>query len=301
VHPHQSFLPELDAYARFFSAYGIQCFMLKPEMVATTSADLFWHFMGNDKSTAKKGAVTIHEYASASAPPFRKIKDMVKVFSIPKPGYRLFLNEYVGTQLAFNDGVPFGYRDMGVFPASPARMDNKKEYDFIYVGGVDRERNMNLLLDQFTRPGLKDHRLLILSKDYESLALSYSRFPNIIFKGPVKHDEVSAIIVQASFAINHIPDKAPFNEQTSTKFLEYASLQVPVISTDYAWIRRFQEKYGGKYYYLSNDYANFTWENVSGFDYSFPDLKEWTWEKQIRKSGVLEFIERSFPEIHFSI
>lgn len=142
----------------------------------------------------------------------------------------------------------------------------------------------------FTRPALKEKSLLVLSKDYEPLRDLYNAFPNIIFKGPVPQEEVNRYIRQSSFAINYKPDVAPHNEQTSTKFLEYAACRIPVISTDFSWMRKFQQQYGGNYFYLSKDLSNLSWENASNFQYSFPDLSEWTWEKQIRGSGVLEFL-----------
>ena len=94
-------------------------------------------------------------------------------------------------------------------------------------------------------------------------------------------------------------DKEPFNEQTSTKLLEYAALKMPIITTDYKWIRNFQKENGGNFFYLEKDLSNFIWKNISQFNYSFPDLKEWTWEKQIRKSGVLEFLQTKFRNLSF--
>ena len=95
VHSHRSFLPELDAYSNFFSAYGIQTTAIGPNETASSRADLLWHFMGTDNSHSKNDVVTIHEYGSASVPPFRKWKDLMKRFLSPKPGYRIFLNQYV--------------------------------------------------------------------------------------------------------------------------------------------------------------------------------------------------------------
>lgn len=290
IHPHRAFLPEVEAYTAFFAEHGIQTTYWHPDECSRIKADLEWYFMGMARHR-KKNTVTIHEYTSASLPPFRKWKDRLKRKMNVKPDYRLFLNEYVKQQFGFNDGIPCGYRDMGV-PKSVPRQESSpaKEYDFIYTGSTDKKRNLEPLLQRFTRSDFKEHSLLILSRNYVRLAEQFRNFDNIRFMGPVVHEAVNTYIAKARFAINYLPDEEPFNQQTSTKLLEYAALQIPVISSDYAWVRKFQQKHGGHFFYLEKDLSNFSWENIVRYRYSFPDLKEWTWERQIRHSGVLDFL-----------
>ncbi|HMH32948.1 MAG TPA: glycosyltransferase [Puia sp.] len=301
VHSHRSFLPELDAYSHFFSAYGIQTTEIRSSEIAGSRADLFWHFMGTDSGHAKKDVVTIHEYGSASVPPFRKWKDLIKRSLSSKPGFRIFLNEYVKESMGFTDDVPFGFRDMGIFPRMQGPTQPEKVFDFIYTGSLGPQRNIRSLLRVFTTPRLKDHSLLVLGKDYDRLSRRYDTYQNIRFKGPVPYSSVAEWLHKARFAINFMPDKEPFNQQSATKFLEYASMNIPIISSDYAWVKKFQQQYGGAYFFLRDDLSNFTWENVNGYAYGFPDLSEWSWEKQIRKSGVLEFIQGKFPELVFPV
>jgi hypothetical protein len=66
-------------------------------------------------------------------------------------------------------------------------------------------------------------------------------------------------------------------------------------------VEEFEKNEGGRYFYLNNDLRNFNWENISAFSYEFPDLKEWTWDKQIRQSGVLEFLQSIFPDLEFPV
>lgn len=290
THPFKAFLPEIEAYRQFFEKHGIKTTVVHPDDNALQRADVEWRFMGLQFRRSRT-PVLIHEYASASLPPRRNTKDFIKSRFTVKPDFRLFLNEYVRDRLSFNDTVPYGLRDMGVDGILlTENLSQKKLYDFIYVGSVTREMNMHRLLDRFTLSPLREKTILVLSKDYTALQRRYSAFPNIIFKGPVQQQEVRQFISQASFAINYKPDIAPHNEQTSTKFLEYAACQVPVISSDFAWMRHFQQQYGGDYYYLQPDLSNLQWEPLNNFRYSFPDLGEWTWEKQIARSGVLEFL-----------
>lgn len=296
THAFKAFLPEIEAYRQFFEQYGITTAVARPEQVEKLQPEVEWRFMGLHFNKSK-APLLIHEYASASLPPLRDAKDYIKGRFNIAPGYRLFLNEYVKSRFNFQDKVPFGFRDMGIYPQVIA--EEKKLYDFIYVGSVSRDMQIGKLLDCFKKYSLEDKTLLMLCKDYEALQKKYQAFSNIKFKGPVLQAEVNRYIKQARFAINYKPDIAPHNEQTSTKFLEYAACGIPIITTDFAWMRKFQQQYGGNYFYLDSAFSNFEWHTVNQFQYSFPDLKEWTWEKQIRNSGVLQFLQGKFGDLGF--
>ena len=77
-------------------------------------------------------------------------------------------------------------------------------------------------------------------------------FFNTLFPGKRYRHYLS----RARFALNYIPDEEPFNAQTSTKFLEYAAMRIPVITTNYFWISEFKERYGGNYFILKEDLSN---------------------------------------------
>jgi len=299
IHPHIAFLPEIDAYQNFFSTFSIKTIVAGPKEIKNINADVEWHFMGTDFSKKDK-TVKIHEYTSASVSPLRKGKNIAKKILNAQPDYRLFLNKYVEGQFNFKDKIPNGYRDMGI-DISFLKPDNnvKKEFDFIYAGSINKERKIEKLFNLFTRENMKDHSLLILSNNYENLKSKLKSYQNIFFAGPVKHEEVKNYIEKSRFALNFILDEEPFNQQTSTKFLEYAALKIPIITTCYVWVKKFQQQYGGNYFCLDNDLSNLSWKSISEFNYSFPELNEWTWEKQIRKSGILEFLQSKFPELSF--
>jgi glycosyltransferase involved in cell wall biosynthesis len=295
IHSGKAFLPELAAYTHYFSAKGIECEVVKPEELPLLEPDVAWHFMGT--STQKlPGVLSIHEYTSASVSYLKQVRNTVKKLINVQPDYRLFLNRYVQDQFMFRDHVPFGYRDMGVPPgwldASPA----KERSGFVYAGEL-KGRNIKKLLDVFATGPMQGQPLLVLSREYAQLARSYEDFSNIEFRGPLPHDEVRYCLQASAFGLNFIPDEEPYNRQTSTKLLEYSACKLPVISTDYAWIRQFRQEHGGDYFFLKADLSNFTPEQVNGFHYSFPDLSGWTWEKQIEKSGVVEFLGARFPEV----
>jgi len=298
IHPHKAFLPEIPAYTAFFNRYSIQTIIRSPEQTPPLQADVEWYFMGRAGKNQGR-AVVIHEYPSASTPPLGALKNSIKRLLTPKPAFRLFQNEYVAGSFRFSDGIPTGIRPHGFTPVPTADLNTPKPYDFIYIGTVGKARQLDRLFASFISGPLRDHTLLILSQDYQALQKQLGYPPNIHFKGPVPPAEVPGYIRQASYGINFIPDKAPYNRQPSGKLLDYCACALPVITTDYPWIRDFQRQAGGAYYYLQPDLSNFSWEKITQFEYHSPNLTGWTWEEQIRQSGVLEFLQSRFPELSF--
>ncbi|AXY75170.1 glycosyltransferase family 1 protein [Paraflavitalea soli] len=293
VHRNKAFLPEIEAYTRFFTNLGVECIAITKEETDRLRPEVEWRMMGFDGSKPRAGVAKIHEYASASLPPGRYFKNLRKSLFNAQPDFRLFLNEYVRKTFNFRDKVPFGYRDMGIPPEwlfSPTR-PVMKAYDFVYAGSLDKSRNPERLLDHFSMGSMKGRSLLLISHHYEGLQTQYAAHENIVFKGPFEHREIRHYLNKARFGINYIADKEPFNQQTSTKFLEYLACGLPVVSTDYQWVRDFQHQYGGDYFFLSPDLSSMDWESICGFNYSSPDMRLWTWERKIRASGVLEFLK----------
>ena len=299
VHNHRAFLPGLYGYRQFFSRYGIQCEVVTPDQLSQIHRHVEWFFLGTDFSSPHEGMYKIHEYPSASLPPFRKWKDWFKSYFNAQPDFRIFQNEFVRKSMGFHDSIPYGFRDLGV-PTEwlePGEAVDK-EYDFIYIGDVSARRNMEKLLGLFQ--GRFSHRsLLILSHHYEELQKEFEKSTNIQFKGPVPKEEVRDYLRRSRFAFNYIPDIVPFNEQTSTKLLEYAACGVPIISTRYKWVEEFQALYGGNFYYVKEDLSDLEENALENFAFAAPDLQDWTWEQQIRNSGVLEFLISIFPELQF--
>jgi hypothetical protein len=299
VHPHKSFLQNVEAYRNFFARYRIDTSIHYPEEAATINADCTWHFMGYDRRYSGKG-ITIHEYCSASVPPFSDLKNRIKKWMSAVPDYRIFNGQYVKDKFDFRDQVPSGVRDYGVteiFREDASSTD--KEFDFIYLGSVGKERNLDRLFGFFTEGPMKGKTLLVLSHHYGALAGEMARFPNIRFAGPVQHQQVSSYIRRCRYGINFIPDKIPYNRQASAKLLDYAASAIPVITTDYYWVRSFQEKSGGNFFFLAPDLANFRWKDIQAFPFRNPDLSGWAWEQQLQKCGVLAFLEQQFPGLAF--
>jgi hypothetical protein len=296
VHNHQAFLPELAAYQDFFLMQNIETCVATYGRENESGADVYWYLMGFYPRAFNKKKLIIHEYSSASVPPYRKMKDFLKSRFTPRPHFRLYLNEYVREQINIHDEVPFGYRDMGVGESflQPSEIPaGKKEFDFIYSGNLSATRKLEKLLKVFDQGNLKAHSILVLGKDESGLSKTFAHCSNILFQTAVPWKEVPSYLVRASYSVNFIPDEEPYNAQTSTKFLEYAAMKIPIISTNYFWMAEFQERYGGNYFLLKEDLSNLTWERIIQFPYAFPALDSWRWEEKIRASGVLEFLSQA--------
>jgi hypothetical protein len=291
IHSHKSFLPGLGAYLRFFGARGITTKICYPQQAGASQADVEWHFMGAQLSRNPR-VLTVHEYASASTPPLRQLKDQLKKRINCRPDYRIFDSEYARDQFGFSDRVPCGIRKSGVLAGSVLSPIDpvEKNVDFIYVGTVARERQLKALFTPFKTGRLQNKSLLVLSRNYGYWQSKCRGCANIYFQGPVAWDQVYKYISQARYAINFVPNTPPFNHQPSSKLLDYAACGVPVVTTDYPWIRQFQAGFGGRFFYLAPDMGNLGWDAVTGFDFAFPDLTTWTWENQISSSGILDFL-----------
>ena len=69
VQHNKAFLPEIEAYRRFFAGYGITCISTTPEKLGQVKRDVDWLLMGTDFSKRPAGIYRIHEYASAPSNP----------------------------------------------------------------------------------------------------------------------------------------------------------------------------------------------------------------------------------------
>jgi glycosyltransferase involved in cell wall biosynthesis len=294
IHNQRAFLPELSAYQSFFQKEKIETCVSSYGEEKSSGADVYWYMMGFFPGSFHKKKLIIHEYSSASVPPNRKLKDFLKSRFTPRPHFRLYLNEYVREQMNIHDEVPFSYRDMGISDIFFQKTDRAdKEYDFIYTGNLSSERKLETLLRVFDNGTLKKKSILLLGKDKDKLARTFNDCPNIFFHEEVPWTQVPAQLSRARYALNFIPNIEPFNAQTSTKFLEYSAMQIPVISTNYFWISEFRERFSGNYFLLKEDFSNMTWDRITGFPYEFPNLQSWRWEEKIKESGILDYLRQA--------
>lgn len=264
IHRGDAYLPELAAYAAFLQSRGHAGQVHRHLDSVPQDAQVLWWMCGRVAPAEAQrfpSAVQVHEYASASVPPLAWIKDCAKRWRQPRPHYRIFQNDWVRARLDPGDGVPWELRDMGIDPAgfAPMRRDaavpapmapaapSSRPHDFVYLGEMGRLRHFLPLFDGLARAG----RSVLLVGDLPAdLRERLLRTGRVTATGRVAHAEVPGWLRQARWGLNLVPARAPYDRQTSTKLLEYCAAGLPVVSTDYAWVRGFERRHGARFAYV---------------------------------------------------
>jgi glycosyltransferase involved in cell wall biosynthesis len=280
-----AYLPELEAYVAFIHAHGQQALIHDTGATVPVNAQVVWWMCGRvSRADAHRlrHAFQIHEYTSASAPPHARLKDWVKHWTQPKPDYRIFQNGWVRERMGFSDDVPSALRDMGVAPAffEPQQPHQPPEFDLVYLGEMHRLVPFLPLLQAIHDAG----RTLLLIGDVPD-TLRAQLAPSVTCVGRVPHAVVPAQLRRARLGLNLVSNIAPYNQQTSTKLLEYCAAGLPVVSNDYAWVRYFVAHFQANLHVLHD--SPDTWphsfgEALDAYPYRVPDVRELAWPKLLR-------------------
>lgn len=284
-------LPEVDAYLEYFkktSGYKAYDSSKLSDEYDLKDFDVLWEFKGVGGIRQKaKGQILIHEYASLSIGRFPHIKNIMKRVLNPKPDLRIFLNEKVKEGFGFKDGIAYCYRDMGIDKSFIQTKSNNKEYDFVYVGSMSKAREFDKFLKVFTQKN--NGKLCLIGNVNDSIYKKYKNNKDLIFTGKVPYLEVPRIASKAVYGINFVPDKYPYNVQTSTKLLEYLALGLKVITTDYQWVKKFENEQMCLFYKLDYYNLNFDIEDINKFAFKSNFIAEnYTWDRIIERSGIIE-------------
>jgi len=285
-----SYTPEAYAYRDFFEARGHKVLLAPEAEVPPSNIDVTIKFLGLQpfwtSSARKDKHILVHEYHSLSTPPYAHLKNFVKSIINTKPDMRIFLSKQVEDEFSFRKGrVPTVHRDMGVDPIFFNSSTTEKEFDLVYCGSYRPGLDATLL-----KLGALGAKILVIGHMPKETEALLSPVPSITLTGKVRNDEVPSLIKQARLGLNFMPNVYPYNMQTSTKVLEYCAAGLGVVSTNYAWAKLFEAK----------EKARFIWlEQVSSIEdlYSptiIPDMSNYTWEKIIESSRLLEALEALF-------
>lgn len=281
-----SYLPEIQAYKEYFESKGMKIFLENSD----EPTDINWKIMGLDFK--KNPELNIHDYPSLSSGGlFPQIKDLAKKLFNTKPDLRLFLNEDVRKRLNFKDNTPYLIRDMGIHKSFFNSSNIVKEYDFVYLGTLSKERGLNKLIDIFSSD-LKRLKLLLIGSIPEELNLRIKNLNNITCTGKLTLNEVPYFAAKAIYGINFIPDVYPYNIQTSTKLLEYCALDLKIITTEYFWVNNFERKNNARFYKLKRDFSNFNTTDLENFEFITPNLEHLEWNKLLDKIDLFNTINR---------
>jgi len=293
------FVRNSDVYLPEVSAYKAYLQKKYPHVIVNESTefsgynpmdfDILWHFMGVD--VKGEGDFVVHEYNSASTPPCANAKNLIKKAVNAKPNQRIFLNKTVKEAFNFNDDVPFFMRDMGIdtqFFNTPKPQE--PDYDFIMVGGLDRGKPIYDFLDHLVTE-TSNFRALLVGNVPDEMRRRYEAAENITFHGRAAYEEVPSLMAKASYGLNIMPDKPPFNLQTSTKALEYCAIGLPIITTNYKWINHFESATGARFFKLEKDLSNLNSYSLSHIDPIVPNVEQFNWDIIIEKSGIFSFLD----------
>lgn len=284
----KAYLPEIEAYSKFFSVKGFDCNTISYNKFLTLKqeANIFWFFMGFYPKSTSNGIV-IHDYRSLSTGTWCKIKDYIKCKLNPKPTLRIFLNKNVKNMFKFNDGIPSFLIGMGVdFP--PVHTNNKSRdilYDYIYVGVVSNDRGIDCLLRKFVES--KTSKKLLMVGVYDEILYSKYNNQNIIFVGKVSREQVYKYLMQSETGISYIPQGMPYDVQVSTKMLEYAWCGLKIVANDSQSNRLTAEKMGFECAMSNGTFFDLKINNNGNVNIQ----EHLLWEKILFKSGVFDFLE----------
>lgn len=289
IHPGKAYLPELHAYRAYFESHGFEVeISLARDLQNRRRYDILWYLMGTGNNL-NTNAIVVHEYnslpVSATA-----VKIFIKKLVNKTPDLRIFLSKTVRDKYNFSAGVPSLIRDMGVHPSFYAEENSSpKNFDFVYSGEMQRA-GLRQLIEFFARD--YSHRsLLLIGEIPKSLLYILEQAKNIEAPGKCAYAEIPALLAQCSYGLNYVPDKYPWNVQTSTKLLEYCAAGLKVITTAYSWVDEFERAHSARFMKINEDCADLTDANIQNFVFTTPDLREYEWSAVMDRSGILEVLD----------
>lgn len=301
VHQQKAHLPEMNAYANFFTAHGYD-----PECVTyedllrvdrkVLKESILWYFMGFYPRYIQAYAI-IHDYRSLSTGYLVHFKDFLKRMLNHKPHLRVFLNDKVRRVFNFQDNIPYLLIDMGLPGGIRDYVDLviNPQYDFVYVGAVTRDREIDKVIHSFLNTYGEQKTLLLVGAYENCLRTRFGGKKNVIFYGCVDQGKVFELIKSSRYALCVIPNKYPYNLQTPTKLLEYLALKAKIIANDNPMVMELLGKTGNlpKVFIMDSYYRFPMVAELEQLQPTFINIEEYLWDGILTRSGIIEFLRRS--------
>ena len=287
VHAGSAYLPELAAYRQEITHRGHEVHIHTDPAKVPDNADVVWWICGrvsHRHSRRLRRSLQVHEYASASVAPLAWLKDRIKQLSHPRPDHRVFQSEWLRQRMGLTDAVPYSLRDMGVpahFLSAQAR--GAADVDLVYLGEMSRLMQFVPALQAIDQAGL---RLLLIGHIPPQLAAVIGRLQHVRTTGRIAQDEVPAQLLRARAGLNLVPDVLPLSAQTSTKFLEYLAVGLPVISNPSAWAQHMAAEHPDRVTLLSDTDTPSAWQHALArqpvTEVWRPHLQHLSWHAQLQ-------------------
>jgi glycosyltransferase involved in cell wall biosynthesis len=158
----------------------------------------------------------------------------------------------------------------------------------VYLGDMVRLQHFLPVFEGLEQAGM---RTLLIGSMPALLQRQFQAFTHITVTGKVPHHEVPVHLRRARCALNLVPDQIPYSEQTSTKLLEYCAIGLPVISTDYRWVRNFTASNKAAIAYLpaqasASAYADFFRETRDMASAPSPYMGRWAWPHTLARLNI---------------
>lgn len=291
----RAYLPEIEFYKRHMEKIGFSVEVNANKSKSFKSdIKVFWNIMGLD--LVRNSKFVIHDYRSCSVPPLPFIKDQIKMRFNCKPDMRIFLNQYVAENFHFQDDVPKYFIDMGVDKSFLQKTDSKKIYDYIYVGDISVKRGLDRFLKHYTEHFHKSSLLCLVGLYDNSIYKEYSKFNNIIFFGKVDYSQIPKILNQSHIGLNLLPNIQPYSHQTSTKLLEYISLDLKIVSRRTKYSEKIMKQSNSKFY-MFDSISDLNENDINRFEFITKKTGVvLDWDTILSRSGVFEIIRGIFEK-----
>jgi hypothetical protein len=289
-HPGKAILPELDAYQDYFQSVLNLDVHIAVGWPRDIVPSLLWIFMGHALYFFKPRFPVVHEYASLSAGAFPKVKNMLKKHGTPRPHHRLFLNEFIRSEMNFRDHIPYTLRDMGVWKGYYQVARGNRNGRWFYAGAVSAARHMDRFLSWWcAQPDCPE--LLICGPTDPEILRCFSSKPSIRFLGHLHRAQLAEAASQAEFGLNLIPPCYPYLKQTCTKVLEYCAMGLKVISTRSEWLQDFSISRNMQYAPLNLDVPQ-KLSLLMDYPFSIPDVSDLEWSRVLDAAGLNVLVDR---------
>jgi len=283
----------IEAYSKLIQFHGHQVSAHSNSRTVPSNASLVWWFCGHVSPTEANRlckAFHVHEYYSASYPPYSWVKDQLKHWTHPRPDFRIYQSSWLRERLAFTDDVPHGFRDPGLaeYFFEPSTLVTTPEFDFVYTGDLLHLLTFKNVLQAIYEAG---RSLLIIGEIPTELRALLT--PNITYIESLKNMELPHHFRRAQFGLNLVPNINPFNQQASSNLLAYCAVGLRVVTNSYPWVRYFMAHHNANFYLLpdgSTSLATNFGKGLDAFPYVSPDINHLCLHTTIKKLPIWKTI-----------
>jgi hypothetical protein len=173
---------------------------------------------------------------------------------------------------------------MGVDKSYFVRQKRRIDYDLVYCGSIAGRLG---LLDELCRLCSIGLKLIVIGEVSGAVVAAFKKYPNIEFAGRLDRQGIAEIYSQSTAGLNYMPDLFPYNQQTSTKLIEYCAARLNIVTSSYCWVDQFQYSTGSKFLRLSELRCR---SDFDAFNYVTPCVDHLEWSNLLESVKFDKFI-----------